>query len=235
MSTKRPQKKLERLEKAGTKPLKMPWYRQPMALGIAVGVVVIVGLIALTVVFSRPGESVTRPVGQDFLPEMGDPNAPVTVYEYADYQCGACGVFARQYKPRIEEDYVKTGKVRLVFRHFPLWEPESVWAAEAAHCAAEQGGFWAYHDKLFANQRGVNQNAFSRANLVRFARELGLKEEDFRICLESGRYKEKVREEGREGQEQGVNSTPSFIINGQIVRGVDYLGLRELIERSLGR
>jgi len=217
------------------KPLpKVPWYRQPMLLGIAVGGVVIIGLIALTMIFSRPGESfqVTRPVGSDFLPELGDPNAPVTVYEYADFQCPACGVFARQYKPRIEADYIQTGKVRLVFRNFAFLGPESLWAAEAAYCAAEQGGFWAYHDKLFANQRGENRGAFSKTNLVRFARELGLKEQDFKECLDSERYKQKVQDDIREGKAQGIDATPSFIVNGELIRGVDYLGLREAIERN---
>lgn len=232
MSAKRPQKRpAPRVQQ------EVPWYRQPMALGIAVGAIVIVGLVILTLLSSRPGESfqVTRPVGQDFLPELGDPTAPVTVYEYADFQCPACGIFTRQYKSRIEEDYIKPGKVRLVYKNFAFLGPESVWAAEAAYCAAEQGGFWAYHDKLFANQRGENRGAFSKPNLVRFARELRLKEEDFTTCLDSERYKQKVQDEARAGQEQGVTSTPSFIINGQIVRGVDYLGLRELIERSLSR
>ncbi|MFN4218152.1 MAG: DsbA family protein [Candidatus Bipolaricaulia bacterium] len=232
MSTKGPQKPAKAEKRSSAK---LPWYRQPMLLGIAVGGVVVVGLIVLTVLLSRPGESfqVTRPVGQDFLPELGDPNAPVTIYEYADFQCPACGVFARQYKLRIEEDYIKTGKVRLVFKNFAFLGQESIWAAEAAYCAAEQGGFWAYHDKLFANQRGENRGAFSKPNLVRFARELGLKTEDFQTCLDSGRYRQKVQDETREGQAQGVNSTPSFIINGQLIRGVDYLGLREAIERNL--
>jgi predicted DsbA family dithiol-disulfide isomerase len=68
---------------------------------------------------------------------------------------------------------------------------------------------------------------------VRFARELGLKVEDFQICLDSGRYRQKIQDELREGQERGVNSTPSFLVNGQLIRGVDYLGLREAIERNL--
>lgn len=229
MSVKHPQKPAKK------SPQKTLWYRQPVILGIAVGVIVVVGLVVLTLLSSRPGERVTRPVGQDFLPEMGLPSAPVTVYEYSDFQCSFCGIFARQYKPRIEEAYIKPGKVRLVYKNFAFLGPESVWAAEAAYCAAEQGGFWAYHDKLFANQRGENRSAFSKPNLVRFARELRLKEEDFKRCLDSERYKQKVQDELREGQEQGVNSTPSFIVNGQIVRGVDYLGLRELIERSLSR
>jgi protein-disulfide isomerase len=231
VSTKRPQKPAKKSS------VRLPWYRQPLLLGGTVGGVVVVGLVVLTLLFSRPGESfqVTRPVGQDFLPEMGDPTAPVTIYEYADFQCPACGIFARQYKPRIEEDYIKTGKARLVFKNFAFLGQESLWAAEAAYCAAEQGGFWAYHDKLFANQRGENRGAFSKPNLVRFARELGLKTEDFQLCLDSGRYRQKVQDERREGEAQGVNSTPSFIVNGQLVRGVDYLGLRELIERSLPR
>lgn len=216
---------------------RLPWYRQPMLLGISVGGVVIVGLVVVIALFSRPGESFQskRPIGQDFLPEMGDPNAPVTVYEYADYQCPACGYFAKQHRPKIEDDYIKTGKVRLVFKNFAFLGQESVWAAEAAYCAAEQGGFWAYHDKLFANQRGENRGAFSKPNLVRFARELGLKVEDFQLCLDSGRYRQKVLDESREGEAAGITSTPSFIVNGQIVRGADYLSLRALIQQNFER
>lgn len=227
MSTKNPQKPVK-AEK------KLPWYRQPMLLGIAVGGVVIVGLVVLIALLSRPGESfqVTRPIGQDFLPEMGDPSAPVTVYEYADYQCPACGYFAMRHRPKIEDDYIKTGKVRLVFKNFAFLGQESLWAAQAAYCAAEQGGFWAYHDKLFANQRGENLGAFSKANLVRFAQELGLRVEDFQRCLNSERYRQKVLDELREGEAMGITSTPSFIVNGQIVRGADYLGLRALIQRN---
>lgn len=232
MSAKRQQNPTKLEKKTSSK---LPWYRQPMVLGIAIGGVVVVGLVVFIAIFSRPGESfqVTRPIGQDFLPEMGDPNAPVTVYEYADYQCPACAYFAKQYKPKIENDYIKTGRVRLVFKNFAFLGQESVWAAEAAYCAAEQGGFWAYHDKLFANQRGENRGAFSKPNLVRFARELGLKAEDFQSCLDSGRYRQKIQDELREGKAQGVNSTPSFIVNGQLVRGADYLRLRELIESYL--
>ncbi len=232
MSAKRQQNPTKLEKKTSSK---LPWYRQPMVLGIAIGGVVVVGLVVFIAIFSRPGESfqVTRPIGQDFLPEMGDPNAPVTVYEYADYQCPACAYFAKQYKPKIEDDYIKTGRVRLVFKNFAFLGQESVWAAEAAYCAAEQGGFWAYHDKLFANQRGENRGAFSKPNLVRFARELGLKAEDFQSCLDSGRYRQKIQDELREGKAQGVNSTPSFIVNGQLVRGADYLRLRELIESYL--
>ncbi len=228
MSAKNPKKPIKSEKK-------LSWYRQPMLLGLAVGGVVIVGLVVLIAIFSRPGESfqVKRPIGQDFLPEMGDPTAPVTVYEYADFQCPACGLFARQYKPKIEEDYIKTGKVRLIFKNFAFLGQESVWAAEAAYCAAEQGGFWAYHDKLFANQRGENRGAFSKPNLVRFARELGLKVEDFQSCLDSGRYRQKVLDETRESEAAGVTSTPSFIVNGQLIRGADYLGLRAAIERNL--
>ncbi|MCX8102846.1 MAG: DsbA family protein [Candidatus Bipolaricaulota bacterium] len=232
MSTKRSQKPTKAEKKTSSK---LPWYRQPMLLGIAVGGVVVVGLIVLTVLLSRPGESfqVTRPVGQDFLPEMGDPNAPVTVYEYSDYQCPFCAQFALRDKPKLEEMHIKTGNVRFIYRNFIVKGEKSVLAAEAAFCAAEQGGFWAYHDMLFAkHERGVD---FNKSNLIGFARELGLDEKGFTECLDSKRYRSKVEEEHREGERYGVTGTPSFVVNGRLVRGADYFSLLETIKQELGR
>ena len=100
---------------------------------------------------------------------LGPDNARVTVEEYSDFQCPYCARAARTMDPKIQQDYVADGRVKLVFQPVALIGEESIWAAEAAECANEQGKFWDYHDKLFENQHGENQGAFSMDNLKRFA------------------------------------------------------------------
>jgi protein-disulfide isomerase len=97
---------------------------------------------------------------------------------------------------------------------------ESVWAAEAADCAAEQGQFWPYHDKLFAEQAGENHGAFSKNNLKLFAANLGLDQEAFSACVDSDRYAGQVRAETEAGRQQGVRSTPTLFVNGEKLEGV---------------
>ena len=122
-------------------------------------------LVALPEPFSYP-----NPNGR----ELGEPSAPVVMEVYIDFQCPPCGTFAFNYERKIIEQYVITGKVRLVFRHFPFIGDESHQAALASMCAAEQNHFWEYGDLLFANLTGKNEGAFSNARLENFARLLEL-------------------------------------------------------------
>jgi protein-disulfide isomerase len=120
---------------------------------------------------------------------------------------------------QIDEAYVKTGQVRVVFKNRAVLGPESVWAAEAALCAADQGKFWQYHDKLFENWAGENQGAFSKANLKRFASDLGLDAGAFGSCLDGDKTLTQVKNETQESQARGVHGTPSFFINDELVEG----------------
>jgi len=114
----------------------------------------------------------------------------VTVDEYSDFQCPFCARAAQNIDPKIEQDYVTDGRVKLVFRHMALIGQESIWAAEASECANDQGKFWEYHDKLFENQHGENQGDFSIDNLKRFAQELGLDTQSFNLCLDSREHED---------------------------------------------
>ena len=109
---------------------------------------------------------------------------------------------------------MKEGKVRVVARHFAFLGQESLWAAEASECAREQGKFWEFYDKLFQEQRGRNSGAFSRENLKRFARDLGLDEQAFAECLDSERYRDAVLAERRQGERIGINATPTLVLTG---------------------
>ena len=112
--------------------------------------------------------------------------------------------------------------------------PESQWAAEASECAAEQDAFWQFHDFLYENQNGENRGAFNKDNLKQFAEDLGLDKDQFDQCLESGKYVELVEQEIRLAQQLGIQSTPSFIINGIPVIGAQpFENFQQVIEKAL--
>jgi protein-disulfide isomerase len=132
-------------------------------------------------------------------------------------------------KPELVEKYVEAGTLRMEWRDFPYQGQESVNAALAARAAQAQGKFWAYHDLLFRSQSGV----FSDEALVALARETGLDVERFRSDLRSGRYAEAVSRDFQEGQSRGVSGTPAFVINGQLLVGLQPLEtFEEVIEEA---
>jgi protein-disulfide isomerase len=143
-------------------------------------------------------------------------SAPVLIEEWGDYQCPACGSFARL-QPELDNALLADGSARFVYRHMAFLGQESLWAAEAVECAADQGRYWEYHDNLFASQAGENRGAFSKNRLALFAANLGLDQIAFGRCLESGKYAERVRDETQRGRQLGVNSTPTIFVDGQKV------------------
>ena len=196
---------------------------------IAAVVLVGVGAIALQ---QKPNTVAPVETSQD--KSMGNADAPVVVVEYGDYQCPACGRFASTVKPKIVEEFVNTGQVRFVFRSFQFIGEESQWAAEAAECANEQGKYWEYYDKLYSSQAGENAGAFRKEKLEGFAAELSLQTEQFNQCLASGKYTEKVKAETLEAQRLGLRSTPSLLVNGELVEGGgQYEVLRQKILQAL--
>lgn len=167
-------------------------------------------------------------------PSLGSPDAPVTFVEFGDFQCPFCGRFFRQAEQEIIERYVKTGKVRFVYRDFAFLGPESDWAAQAAECADEQGKFWLYHDYLYSNQQGENQGAFSRDNLKDFSQKLGLDSEKFSSCLDSEKYLEEIKKDTADGRANGVSGTPTNFINGRpVVGALPFSQFESLIESAL--
>ena len=133
-------------------------------------------------------------------------------------------------EPELEKKYIQNGTLRLEWRDFPYIGEESRRAAIAARAAQEQGKFWEYHDILYQNQKGENRGAFSDENLIGFAREAGLDVERFEAALESGKYEAAVQKVFREGQDAGIQGTPSFNINGRVLVGFQPL---EVFERVI--
>ena len=126
--------------------------------------------------------------------------------------------------------------VRIGYWHFAFLGQESQWSAEASECAAEQDAFWEYHDYLFENLGRENRSEFNHENLKRFAGELGLDTEAFSECLDSGRHTQIVQQETAAGQQIGIRSTPSFLVNGQPVIGAQpFEVFEQVIEQNLNQ
>lgn len=141
-------------------------------------------------------------------PLKGKQDARLTLIEFSDYQCPFCKRHAEETLLRIDEEYIATGKLRYAFRDFPLeMHKQALKAAEAAHCADEQGKYWEIHDKLFANQQALKPK-----QLIRYARAAGLQTGPFKRCLDSGKYAEKVKQGIAEGQKLGINGTPTLML-----------------------
>jgi protein-disulfide isomerase len=165
---------------------------------------------------------------------LGSPEAPVTVVEYADFQCPVCKRAESSIISRIEHDYVVSGQVSIEFRMFPFLGQESWNAAQAAEAAREQGKFWEYHDALFNAQGAENGGAFDYENLVEIARELGLDVAAFEAALSSNRYLDAIEAEAQAARNAGVRSTPTFYVNGELISGVQpYATFQGAIERAL--
>lgn len=168
-------------------------------------------------------------VSVDDDPSIGPEDAPVTIVEFSDYQCPFCA----RAEPTIEQVLKEyEGKVRLVYRDFPLsFHQNAQKAAEATECADEQGKFWEYHDKLFENQDALDVN-----NLKQYAKDLGLDSSKFDNCLDSGKYTEEVQKDLADGQSLGVSGTPAFFINGRLVSGAQpFSAFKQVIDGELAK
>jgi len=167
---------------------------------------------------SQPSSGIIS-VSLDDDPVKGDPDAPITIVEFSDFQCPFCARFFTETLPLIEKNYIETGKVKLVYRDFPLPDihQNAIPAAIAAECADDQGMFWEYHDKIFENQ--IQWEDLDKQNVVRtfeqFAKELGLDTESFNTCLESAKYLEEVQNDLNDGVSYGVAGTPGFFIGNE--------------------
>jgi len=165
-------------------------------------------------------------------PKRGSDKAPVTLIEFSDFQCSFCRKFWQTTLPLIEKKYISTGKVKFVYRHLAILGKHSVASAQAAECAGEQGKFWEYHDKLFAS--AGSPLAFTDGKLKGYAKELGLKSQDFNQCLDSGKHLKKVEGETATAAFLGARGTPAFFLNGQLLVGAQPFQVFEAaIEKEL--
>ncbi len=150
---------------------------------------------------------------------QGQADAPVTIMEFADFQCPGCGGFARFSKPLIK-DYIDNGTVRFVWYDFPLVQihRNAVLAARAGRCANEQNGFWAFHDIVFARQSQWSESGEAAKLFEDFAQQTGLDRGAFGTCLRSEKYQQEVSESYQLGTTLGVQGTPTLFVNGKRVQ-----------------
>lgn len=224
---------------------------------IVVAGIIVAGAILWTNQQGRPGQLTATPTGQtdqtgksdqqpppaaaqaptvDDDPFLGSADAKVTIIEFSDFQCPFCGRFFHDTEPKIIENYVKTGKVRFVYRDLAFLGEESVRAAEAAQCANEQGKFWEYHNTLFSSQSGENEGAFKDENLKKFARDLKLDAAKFDGCLDSQKYRSEVQKDTDDARIAGATGTPTIFINGRATVGArPYADFAKIIEEELNK
>jgi len=165
---------------------------------------------------------------------LGDPDAPVTIVEFSDFQCPYCVRFYEDTLPELKEKYIDTGKVKFVYRDFPLsFHKAATPAAILAECTAEQAGDEAYykiHDKIFDTiSSGYDEDA-----LIAYAVELGVDENELKTCLEDEDMAAEIRADIKDGQSAGISGTPGFLVNGQVLSGAQpFSAFESIIENEL--
>ncbi|MBS3123343.1 DsbA family protein [Candidatus Woesearchaeota archaeon] len=162
----------------------------------------------------------------------GDKNAPVTIVEFSDFECPFCVRFYEQTLSQIDSAYIKTGKVKLIYRDFPLgFHANAQKAAEAAECAGEQGKYWEMHNILF--EKGVQSGVESFKG---YAKELSLDSKKFNSCLDESKMANEVKKDQTDGAKFGVSGTPAFFINGQLLTGAQpFKAFQSVIDAELAK
>lgn len=186
-----------------------------------------IGAVGYSVGSGTLGTAATEPVDMEGLDNMetlvelaqgitkGDPDAPITIVEFADYQCPSCGSFALSVKPLVELTYVQTGKAKFVFYDLPLVSihPHAFLAARAGRCANDQGKFWEYQDIIFRNQPRWAAKPQVQGDFIDYAVEAGADKGTFEACLKSDAHAEVVTANLRLSEALGVQATPTVMIS----------------------
>ncbi len=184
---------------------------------------------------SLPTEAAKISVSADDDAVKGSSRAKVTIIEFSEFQCPYCARYYNDAYKQIIENYVDTGKVKYIFRDFPLgFHANAQKASEAAECAGDQDKYWEYHDKLFENQQ-----ALEITNLKQYAVDLGLDTAEFNSCLDSGKHTSEVKKDFADGQKAGISGTPSFFIGNdkdgytKLVGAQPFTAFQQAIEAAL--
>jgi len=180
---------------------------------------------------TQPAGKISASIDDD--PFIGNEDAPVTIIEFSDYQCPFCGKFWRETLPSLKSEYIDTGKVKFVYRDFPLSSihPLAIPAAEAAECVRDAAGgsdevYFEYHDLIFTNQQSL-----SVTNLNAWAQQLGY---NIDSCLESGKFRGEVQKDLADAQAAGGRGTPYFLVNGNPLEGAYPIdAFRQIIDAEL--
>jgi protein-disulfide isomerase len=202
-----------------------------MPLYLLLGLIVVAGAGVLITQMRKGGEAAMAPVAVNISPaelqrlpgmSIGRPDAPLTILEFADFQCGGCAQWATFMEPLIKERLVNTGRARYVFYDFPLMSihPNAFVAARAGRCANEQGMFWEFHAQVFQNQGKWSMEKDPIPFFEEYAASAGADEGRFGECVRSDRFAKEVSESVKLGESLGVGGTPTIFVNGQRLQGM---------------
>lgn len=162
---------------------------------------------------------------------LGDPAAPVTLIEFADFGCPNCRQHALKSFPELRSKYIDTGKVYYVYKDLPVVSVRGDMAAQAAHCAGEQGSYWPYHERLWlAPSEWDRSEAQALAVLTGYARDLQLDAAALEACVRDGRYAPDIQRDADEAFALGIQATPIFVLNDRVIIGSQPL---EVFERAI--
>lgn len=191
---------------------------------------------------TQPMPEILSTISLDDDPVKGDTNAPVIMVEFSDFQCPFCSSFYQNTLPLIDDNYIKTGKVKLVFRDYPLGFHQNANAAHiASECANKQGKFWQYHDELFSKQQewqGLDSNTVTEKFLA-YADELDLDKPQFVSCTKDASVQQEIQFDTQEGTKYGTSGTPTFFIGNEkdgftkLVGAQPFAAFQSVIEEHL--
>lgn len=179
---------------------------------LAAGIITGVSLAYYPQNDSDDGNLTAADLRSDGSPIRGSPDAPVTILEYGDYQCTFCYRFHQTTLKVLQEKYVDDGQVNVIFRDYILNGADSLLAAEATHCAGDQGKYWEYHDKLYENWGGERTGWVTRSSLSGFAAAAGVDGAEFDDCMDRQVHRQAILDMYKDGQAAGIDATPSFFI-----------------------
>ena len=171
----------------------------------------------------KPVQVTTGTFFDNGSPILGDPNAPLTLIEFGDYQCHFCNVYYQNTEHKIYENYVVTGKVNIIFKDYTIIGPDSTTAALGAHCAGEQGKFWEYHNALYDNWDGENNGWAGQENIFRFAEQIELDMNEFIECNIDKRYEQKISKSNNDASTLGLTGTPAFYVISMNSQKVEFI------------
>ncbi len=188
--------------------------------------------------------SIPLEISADNDPIIGNPDAPITIIEFSDFQCPFCARFHIQTLPTIMEEYIEKGSVKLVFRDFPIQSihPNAVPASVAAECANEQGKFKQMHDILFEKQNEWSnlETVYAIELFNQYSEQINLEQEQFSSCLSTAKYVKEIQNDLDDGRTYGVTGTPGFFIGNQQIGFVELKGaqpfesFKNVIDKQLG-
>jgi len=190
----------------------------PVIVGLSLGLYIITDPMLSSM--SDESELTITQLMENGSPIIGNQNAEISIVEFGDYQCTFCYKFHQNTLNNIKSDYIDSGKINYVYRDFPLNGSDSILAAEATHCANDQENYWHYHNLLFENWTGENTGWITMNSLTQFAVELDLDITEFKNCLTTHKYYQKIIDNENYAKKISINATPSFLIfnNEEVIR-----------------